>query len=770
MNAWIEVKLLTNTCFSSGIAGRAGDVDTDVEHDPETGLCRLRGRTLKGLLVEEIAIVLPALEPERAGSWHRAAGVLFGVPGAGHEHEASLRIGDGDLPLDLVAAVEAAKSAQRWSPLAVRDALTVIRRQTRIDRETGGPEAGSLRATRLLRAELCFLHPITFRRVPSASERAIVAAAVVSLRRVGLHRNRGWGRVALRILDEQQRDQTAEWLRPLAAEAPRRTEHDQPAPVSSAPPVEAARGSERARSRVVSYRLVLEAPLVLSTTGGDPNAVDTLRFVSGAAVLGAAARRFLANGGSADDDAFRSLFLSGETRWLHAYPEGHERRLVPAPLSMERPKGEQSPLHDRVVNSQPECQPASGWFVALAPDEGEGDGRIGHREAACSARVHHTRDRKAGRPTGEDLFAVVSIDVGERFVGHVLCEDGSVAAAVEGLLGQGPLQLGRSRTATYGGNARLELLASADGGAWCEVTALEEPDEDRLVCTLLSDYLGRDAHGQSSPRALASDLCRALGWPETVRPEHAFLGSRAASGYVSKWQMPRPRQTAVAAGSVLVFDGAPAPSAERVRDLLWRGLGERRAEGFGRVAVNWHGTKGTFRASEIERGSGPKPQTSAGPLSANLVLLRRNLVHDAVRAYLCRRGENDGQSVHPAPEPALVARLRSRIRTATKPEEVQGFLLDVEGKKAGRSLARARRGTEPLRDWIQRLVASEGDAPGWRSILDVDRATAPLGLDLGELPAEDLWPLLRVYLDALCEMLRRRAKEGKRAHQSGEAR
>jgi CRISPR-associated protein Csx10 len=769
VNAWIEVRLVTDTCFSSGALGRAGDVDTDVEHDPETGLPTLRGRTLKGLLVEEIALALRALEPGRDGTWHAAAGVLFGVPRASHEHEASLRIGDGALPGDLVLAVEAATAKDalhRWSPVAVRHALTTIRRQTRVDHETGAPDAGSLRATRLLRTGLCFRHPIAFRQAPSASERALLAAGVVSVRRVGLHRNRGWGRVELRILDEQNQDQTTRWLAPLAGETPSAPEQDQLA--SPGLLTDPSREGERAGRRVVTYRVVLEAPLVLSTTGGDPNAVDTLRFVSGAAVLGAMAGRFLSNGGSADEDAFRRLFLTGETRWLHAYPEGGDRRrLAPAPLSLETPKHAASSIvYDRVRQSEPGCRPLLGWFVDFGPD-----GELRHREAACSARLHHAREREAGRPTEEDFFAYVSVDAGERFIGHVLCEDGATAARVEALLGQGPMLLGRSRTATYGGNARVEAVSTTDADTWREVlTATEDADEDRLVITLLSDYLGRDAHGQSSPRALESDLRRALGWSGDVALESAFLGSRPVSGYVSRWQMPRPRQTAVAAGSVLVFRGAPSPDAERAGELVWRGLGERRAEGFGRVAMSWHGARAALRASRIESGSTSRPREPLGPLSKSLELLRHNLVWDAARAHLCRRGEQDGQAVHPPPTPALVARLRSRIRTASSPDDVGRFLMDLKGKTAGRSLERARRGSEPLAEWIQRLLILEGDVPAWRRILDVDRGTAPLGLDLSVWPASELWPLIRGYLDSLCEVLRRQAQVSAGASQPGGAR
>lgn len=524
---------------------------------------------------------------------------------------------------------------------------------------------------------------------------------------------------------------------------------------------------------MLTYRMVLEAPLVLSTAGGDPNAVETLRFVSGASILGAMARRFLESGASAASDNFRRLFLTGAARWLHAYPEGQKlERLAPVPRSLVLPKGEKNPVYDRTTGRDPErdaaCKPVHDWFVAFGPDERE----LRHRKPACSARLHHTRKRDAGRPTEENIFTLVSMDAGERFIGHVLCEDGATASAVERLLGQGPLQLGRSRAATYGGEARVEAVTRTKAAGWPEVTPQEEElDEDHpVVVTLLSDYLGRDDHGQGSPRALLADLRSALGWSDEVKPIQEFLGSRPVSGYVTKWQMPRPRRTAVAAGSVLVFSGTPAPSAERLAELVWRGVGERRAEGFGRVVVSWHGSQDSLHVSELRTGRDARPASSPapGPASSSLEMLRRNLVIDAVRAHLLRRGESDGGTVYPPPTAALVSRLRSRIRTANRPGEVQAFLRDIHGKKAGLSLDRARRGgSEPLAVWIERLLHMEGDAPAWWRIFELDKVTAPLGLDLGLLPREQRWSLVQGYLDALCEVLRRRAQDRVR---SGEVR
>ena len=62
------------------------------------------GGSLKGLLLEELALILPTLEPARQAFRHTTAEHLFGTPG--QPGGASLSFHDGRLPGDLRAAIE----------------------------------------------------------------------------------------------------------------------------------------------------------------------------------------------------------------------------------------------------------------------------------------------------------------------------------------------------------------------------------------------------------------------------------------------------------------------------------------------------------------------------------------------------------------------------------------------------------------------------------------------------------------------------------------
>ena len=46
--------------------------------------------------------------------------------------------------------------------------------------------------------------------------------------------------------------------------------------------------------------------------------------------------------------------------------------------------------------------------------------------------------------------------------------------------------------------------------------------------------------------------------------------------------------TAIAAGSVFVITATPALPEATLQQLESEGIGERRAEGFGQVTINWH--------------------------------------------------------------------------------------------------------------------------------------------------------------------------------------
>ncbi|MCS6847938.1 MAG: hypothetical protein RMN52_09510 [Anaerolineae bacterium] len=205
----LEFTLASDATFGRG-DGVAGLLDEEIEYDEATGLPFLRGRTLKGLLVEECAALLFALERQnhpKLTELQGAARQLFGNPGSTLEDDGLLHVGHAQLPEDLRRAVAADVEAKKLSPADVLESLTAIRRQTSIN-EAGAPARGSLRSMRVLVRELTLTADLRFDSEMGPTERALLAACSLALRRAGTGRNRGRGRLKNVRLFEGEHDIT----------------------------------------------------------------------------------------------------------------------------------------------------------------------------------------------------------------------------------------------------------------------------------------------------------------------------------------------------------------------------------------------------------------------------------------------------------------------------------------------------------------------------------------------------------------------------------
>jgi CRISPR/Cas system CSM-associated protein Csm3 (group 7 of RAMP superfamily) len=204
----LRLSLESDTTFGRG-EGLAGLIDEEVEYDMATGLPFVRGRALKGLLVEECANLMYALQSTGSPALSRleeAAARLFGSPGSGLESAARLHVGPTLLPQELRNAVRSAIEHNGLSPADLLESLTTIRYQTAIDEQSAAPEEGSLRSMRVVLRQTEFSAWLDFDHDPETDDLALLAACALSARHGGMGRNRGRGRLSLRLLEESGAD------------------------------------------------------------------------------------------------------------------------------------------------------------------------------------------------------------------------------------------------------------------------------------------------------------------------------------------------------------------------------------------------------------------------------------------------------------------------------------------------------------------------------------------------------------------------------------
>src|SRR5262245_14069061 len=102
----------------------------------------------------------------------------------------------------------------------------------------------------------------------------------------------------------------------------------------------------------ITYRITLDEPALVTRLGGEPNGAVALDYLPGSVLRGAIIGAYLRHRGltdlEADPDGFR-LFLEDGTRFLNGYPLHQDRRSLPVPLSLYRPKEAEDRLYDFAV-------------------------------------------------------------------------------------------------------------------------------------------------------------------------------------------------------------------------------------------------------------------------------------------------------------------------------------------------------------------------------------------------------------------------------------
>lgn len=490
--------------------------------------------------------------------------------------------------------------------------------------------------------------------------------------------------------------------------------------------------------RYLPYTLSLRAPAVLSSIEGDPNSLQTLPFIPGSAMRGAAARGLGDPGSDVDRTrTFRAMILDGNVRFLNAYPRVAGRRTLPTPTSLRIDKtdavsalGEieawDLAAFDGDLDGNEEIWPLAPRSIVPEPFLSIGAAQPLRIRPSRGSRIHQQRDRSRGRAwkTERDgceeahgaIFAFEFLEAGQDFEGviQILDEDSSVcdalaAQAVDAL--RGPLLLGRSRRGGYGGDAIISWGTIRNR----EVEGRGFVSTDLATGTvfrafLASPYVGRDPEtGQLDPSQLGTDLAESLGGRiEVVRRRWNF---ERAGGFNRKWRLELPQALACAAGSVLVLRTTAHIPLSDLLAVENTGLGERRAEGFGR-AVFLETPAATQRLRTLTVGVVPPPPTGVPP---EVVRFAEGRILDAaVEQTIGQEAARLARSATQLPTPSALGRLRNAMRaTPAVALETLRVWLAPDGtaplkRPAMEQLEHCRLGDERKRlsDWL-RALASE---------------------------------------------------------------
>ena len=501
--------------------------------------------------------------------------------------------------------------------------------------------------------------------------------------------------------------------------------------------------------KAVTYELYLLEPLLATRLGGgDPNSAVGFDFIPGSMIRGMVVGRYARqNSLDATDATFRRLFLDGSVKFLNAYPQTYGRRALPVPLSWYKEKdgGETAPIFDFAVESQNgglQWQSIREPFCHLWIGE-DGAYKVELQKPERHINIHTSREDRQKITKGEStVFRYDALAPEQIFYGVILADQESDLETLKQWLPEGEvLSVGGSHLAGYG-QARLERVRIQDD--WREYTPVGE-DTDLIIMTLLSDAIIRDPH----TGAYVSTLEPVVG----CGYEQAFVNVRVVGGFNRKWNLPLPQTPAIQAGSVFVYP-AQDDLLARLRSLEVIGIGERRAEGFGRVAINWH------RAAEItpKKKNGSTKSLPFTLQNNDSIGLAKRMVERMLRQKLDRAlvaAVNRFRIQRPLPSNAQLSRMRIVARQALSQSNPHVITQHLDGmKKTARDqFQRAKVGGNRLGDWLR---ARAENVEGIWELLQVDQNKSPV---LGGIQSEWTENLALEYTVRLLDRVLQKAQK-----------
>lgn len=644
----LEITLQSPLTPASG-EDRVGLVDRDVAFD-DLGLPILPGKRLKGLWREAYCDVVDAWEL-CGKSDIPSADAIFGKVGQKSDPKGTyMHVSSAEL--------KEASSLKPWlqylqhppdAKLSIEDIIqhfTTVRAQTAIDRLTGAAGENTLRLTRTVQVGRVFRAQVSFVNPPDDEVIKGLARGAAALQYMGTSRTRGFGKVRCRLLIPDVECDLTEYV----------LNHDAlpslagGSPLTSTGPATRPKTSHSSSLHILRYRLTLKEPVVIPAADGDPNTVATRQNVPGSHLWGIAAWNYLHRSGhTATHPDFCRLFLDKKLRFLTAYPEalddGSKKRLIPIPHSIRKFKEDDNlvDLAESLTDDE-KRKPKE----RLDSRYGRLDTGILKTHAVKTERnYHHARakDRRKGRALGAGtrdggtFFTYEAIQKQQIFHGAVLGAAADLMELKKWLKGGDLIGLGRSRSAQYS-TAKFEwfgnIMELNERTEWNGFDELETPPDlgNHLIITTMSPLLGVNVQGHPTACFPECELAEILDLDTSdLKLLRSYTRTELVGGYHTHLRLPRQQWPTIAAGSVFIFHIPPASDEEacslrekRLLQLEHDGLGLRKGEGYGRVAVNRQGGQPRLTDTPEESLEDVSPEPPSGEPNEDILNLLCSVV------------------------------------------------------------------------------------------------------------------------------------------------
>lgn len=575
----LEITFLSDWHIGEG-SGQPGHIDKLVRRHPIDNLPYVPAKTITGIwrdACEQLALGLD--DDSTNGIWHNWVNLLFGNQPNEYSspdispQAATLTIRTARFPATL--------RKQLANSEKLKQALTFIKPSVQLDKNGQAIDNNLhfdevVRAGAILEARIVLNEEI-FTEAQKQTAYALLWAAAQTVQRLGGKRRRGLGRCQFKF-DGIQKDEALIRLQ-------------QPEELPKAEALDSKRRKftldEPSNSNAwmeIALHLTLKSPVIIAQ-GELGNVIETQDYILGTHLLAAVSKLL---GSKKQLNLFNDV-VRGDIQIGNAYLEDAETRGLPVPMALFYKKDDNSgKVYNRLMINEAEAQLKQHRTGYLINEKNL-------VKTPLQLTTHGTIDDKYQRPSEAvgGVFSFQAIKTGTRLQ-SVLKIRQSIAKKLKQAHGDNwwqvlntDISIGKSKKDDYGW---VELKAKPAKSNSITI----ENNKQELTVWLCSDLLLRNSRLRPSTDItdLQEEIEKHLGVklsPRNTTDERLAVLVRTTriDGWHQNWGKPHSSYLGLAAGSCIVFKCIKGElDKNKLQALMQRGLGERRAEGFGEVRFN----------------------------------------------------------------------------------------------------------------------------------------------------------------------------------------
>ncbi len=327
--------------------------------------------------------------------------------------------------------------------------------------------------------------------------------------------------------------------------------------------------------KYITYDIRCLENIKLSTTHNQIDFEESLDYISGSSIRGAFIYNYINQFGIDDisNSPHKEKFFSDNIIFFNAYPKVNNKRSFPLPKCFFAPKSEMKIATDYLnveLGVDNELKPLYEK-VRVCEFVIENGNTLNKVKVEKESHLHINKNTPKNK-----LYRYETIKKDQVFSGIIMTSDDYENEVVR-ILNESTFYIGGSKGSGYG-RCKIENFKVLDENPEFTLSNIKESKDFYVIA--LSDIIYRNDHGKYTTTLDG----HALGY-ENAKFVDSNIETKYISTYNNKWRQKTPNTVAIKAGSVFKFHVDETVDTKKLTEIMTYGIGEKKNEGFGRIAI-----------------------------------------------------------------------------------------------------------------------------------------------------------------------------------------